>query len=433
MRRFLLFVCFVGAVAALTTRASDEDKARLFNTFYREGAHISYVLIMRADRSFDLYGPDNGHVAGTFRADEDYVTLSAGGVKRHFKYAFKEHDVRLECRKEDRPVKGDLLGQMPPLKREDSHTLYVCEREWAKKGMPLFKPPSQVAPPVTQVSPPTAPVPPAAPPAVTPPAAPMPVAKASFVDMAGTYMLDVKGTECVVITADGCFGYVTAGASQSGTLLRAGDELTFVGTQHERRFTVKVVPEGLEVTRRQADVVKADDLLGRMSPQDRATVLWVKKAQGGAQAAPSAPVVAPVPAVPPPVATQPVPAPAAPPVETPATPAPTPAAAAAVKDIKSIVGTFVHKPNPFLSETVVIAEDGTFAYRDSNGAKAAGKVAIEDGVLVLTSEGVVRRFTATFDGGTLTLTCAKGDAPELKNDLASMSPTVLKTAQYTKK
>jgi hypothetical protein len=55
---------------------------------------------------------------------------------------------------------------------------------------------------------------------------------------------------------------------------------------------------------------------------------------------------------------------------------------------------------------------------------------VVDGVLTITSGEVVRKFSGSFDGKTLTLNCAPDDAPKFKNDMASMSPTVLKTAKY---
>ena len=54
------------------------------------------------------------------------------------------------------------------------------------------------------------------------------------------------------------------------------------------------------------------------------------------------------------------------------------------------------------------------------------------GVLTLTSGEVVRVFTLLQGGAALTLTCAPNDKPKFANALASMSPTVLKTAQYSK-
>ena len=165
-------------------------------------------------------------------------------------------------------------------------------------------------------------------------------------------------------------------------------------------------------------------------------MVWSKKkTDAPAGGAPAAPVIED---------TKPAPAvadtkkttlePVAPPPVAPPTPAVQPAAAGMpVKSVQAIVGTFVHKPNPFLSETLEVRADGSFTYKDSNGATASGKATFEEDVLVLTAGEVVRRFAASMEGARLQLKCAKDDAPTFKNDLASMSPTVLKVARYDKK
>jgi len=449
MWRSVAMLSLLAAVLSRPACASDEERAKLYNTWYLDGERITLVLIVHPDRTFDFYGPGNAHVGGKVRATSEDVSLTAGGVKRAFHWDIKNHDLRLRCRDDDQTAKGDLLGEMPPAKGQG---LYICEANWKKSGKPVFK-----APPAgdrTAVAP-------VAPPKVVAPEtnvqAPAIKAQASTADLAGTYYLQGAAGECLVITADGCFGYVPAkGDAQNGSLLRTDDELTFVGTSHRRQFAVRTVPTGIELTRRATDVIKPTDVLGRMPPQERDPVVWVKKKVDTTAAQPQPPVgtdapktapqpvapppVAPTPVAPPPVtppapAVQPPPVtpPAPPPVAPPATETPAQPAATPVKSVQAMVGTFVHKPNPFLSETLEVKDDGSFTYKDSNGATASGKATFEDDVLVLTAGEVVRRFTASMEGARLTLKCAKDDAPKFKNDLASMSPTVLKVARYDKK
>jgi len=218
-----------------------------------------------------------------------------------------------------------------------------------------------------------------------------------------------------VITANGCFAYVSPqGTARNGTLLRADNEITFVGAEHKRHFTLRLVPGGVELSRRAADVTKPGDVLGAMPPQDREPFGWLKEKEG--QAAPVPPSQAP-------------PAPPAPA----ALVAETRPAAVPVKSIQAIAGRFVYKPNPFTAETLAVAEDGSFTYKDSAGASAAGKLSLDGDVLVFASGGEVRRFTGVLEGPNLTLTCAKDDSPKSKNDLSAMSPTSLKTATYERK
>jgi len=99
-----------------------------------------------------------------------------------------------------------------------------------------------------------------------------------------------------------------------------------------------------------------------------------------------------------------------------------------------MAGIYMHQPNPLVSETWVLAKDGTFVYRDSNGAKVNGTVTLKDGVVRLQAGEVVRHFSVAIEkDGTLTFSRTENDAPRILNDLASMSPSVLKSAKYQKK
>ncbi|MCY3022944.1 MAG: hypothetical protein NTW87_28540 [Planctomycetota bacterium] len=428
MQRSGIAACAWLGVLTFAAWGVDDNKAKLFKTFYLDGDAVTYVLTMRADRTFDLYGPNGQHVSGTIRADDEHVTLTAGQTKRFFHYEHKGHDMKLWRREDDRPVKGSLMGELPPTSDFETQILYLCEANWKKKGRPEFKPPPKapaqepattVQEPVVRSQTPAAGVPPAQPPATKP--------QGSFADLAGTYFLDGKTKDCLVLTADGCFGYVTGdGTVQNGTLLRTDDELTFIGPEHKRYFTARPVAGGVELTRRPADVIKPSDILGRMPPQERQPALWLKRVE--APAATPKKDNPPEPIAGPPLPPAPPPEPAKVAKVTPPQPAAVP-----VKSVEALVGTFVHKPNPFLSETLVVKADGSFSYKDSNGAAAEGKVTFEGEVMTLTSGEVIRRFTAALDGGGLSLACAKDDAPKFRNDLATMSPTVLKTARYEKK
>ena len=440
----------IARIAAITllllannVRSENDDKAILFNTFYLDGEKPSYVLIITEDKKFELFGPDNEQISGTIRASGEHVTLTAGNTKRMFHYDSAGKDIKLGRREGDTLQAGNLLGEMPPQKDGVFRTLYVSEANWIKKGRPVFRrdgkekltqpePPPVAPAPVEPVSQPAAPQPPTPQPA---PAQPEPVAASgTFADLAGTYTLKNAGgnDDVLLIQPEGQFTYTRGdGMKQAGTILRADTDLTFMGGGLKRHFTLKTVPSGMELTRRDTDVVKPGEVLGSMPPQDRSALTWMRK--GGAQpvAQAPAPEVKPAPATQP-VAQAPAPAPAPAPTET--KPAPAPAAAAAgVTSVKQMAGSFSHKPSPFISETLVIAEDGSFSYKDSNGASVSGTAKVENGAATFTSGEVIRNFTAKLDGNVLVLTRAEGDNPKFKNDLASMSPTVLKEAKYEKK
>jgi hypothetical protein len=86
-----------------------------------------------------------------------------------------------------------------------------------------------------------------------------------------------------------------------------------------------------------------------------------------------------------------------------------------------------------VTETFTLTAQGAFEYADSQGSKAAGQAAVENGLLVLRSAQETRVFNFEVTPlGTLSLTRNAQDAPKFTNDVAYMSPSVGKTAQYTK-
>ncbi len=416
MKRYVRMLLVLPLLGMLShAHAVDDDKAGLFNTFYLEGDRGPYVLIMRENKTFDLYGPGGAHLNGTVRASSEHVTLTSGEIKRFFHFDLGGSTLKLGRRDTDKLTKGNLLGTLPPT--TDSREVWATETLWRKRGHEPFKIPAGGVPPVA-VSPPepepaaTRPVTPAA---VPTPATPATAAPADFNDIAGTYAITSNGlTDTLTIGADGTFDYTPpGGARQRGTLLRTDNELSFVSTNHTRHLTLRKTGDGLELTRRDTDVLKAGDAIGTMPPTDRTPLIWTRQ-RGEARvpvAQPPASVSAPVTAV----ATEVKPA------------------GVPVQNVRALAGTYVHKANPFIAETIVIAEDGGFSYKDSNGATAAGKAVIENEILVLTSGEVVRRFKASTENQALVLRCDGEDKPLFKNDLASMSPTVLKVAKYEKK
>lgn len=441
MRFHRLLLTGVVLVAALNVRAEDDDKARLFNTYYLDGERATYVLILRDNRTFDLYGPDNNKVSGALRASAEHITLSAGEVKRFFHFDIKDRDLKLGVRENDHPAKGKLLGEMPPTSDTLARTMWIAEENWKRKGRTIRNlgvgTPVAVTPPKVDTTPSTPPQGVPAPPPVVATATPAVPPSGSFQDLSGVFYLPSPGgaNEQLTMTSDGHFEYQQAdGIKEKGTLIRAGDDLTFMGSAHKRQLTARMVAGGLELTRRQTDLVKSNDVLGRMPPQERQAMVWLKSPTQ-LPPLPATPltvktpeVVTPVPEAP--KSTPPrveVEAPPSKPVEPPKP------AGVAVISIAQATGAFVHKPNPFISETLSISADGAFTYKDSNGANASGKVSFSDGVMIFTAGEVIRRFTAALEGGNLMLTVAKDDAPSFKNDLATMSPTVMKVAKYDRK
>ena len=317
-RTFLVSVILAAALAAAWLRpaaASDEDKARLFNMFYLNGDQVTYVLILRENRTFDLYHADGRHASGTLRADDEYVTLTAeGGVKRMFRYSFKGRNLRLGCRRTDKPVEGDFLGEMPPVDDPEVRTLYLSQGEWLKKGRLVFNPKDAerrvtevvVAPPAAprQAPPPAPPPAPVARPQPTPPTPPPaavsrkpaePVAAAkektetpavaspvkSVQAMEGkfVYRPNPSLAETLAVTADGNFTYKDSdGASAAGKLSCEGNVLVLKADDVTRRFTATLAGANLTLTRAPGDNTpegKSD--LSSMSPTEQKTATYEKK------------------------------------------------------------------------------------------------------------------------------------------------------------
>jgi hypothetical protein len=523
-------------LATFQLQASENHNKLLFDTFYLEGDRVTYMITIKEDRTFDLYGSNKEHVSGTWRASEEDITLTAGDVTRYFKYDPVSAGIRIERiikekKKDDHLVKGNLLGIMPPA--GFNAVIYVSEENWKGRGRPLLgeepkTPPKRTITPLTKkvTKPSDNPEPPAAKPETTTPAV-------SFADLSGAYYLASPdgNYDMLAVFLNGQFEFVASdGASQRGTLLRDGCDLTFVGKNHKRSIAVRVVDSGLELLRCTNDTTFPGDLVGEMPPQERQPLVWRKKlddaranpSHEGKTATKSAATTSPPAAIPEPpkttettvspkvvngvppappdasklieipkpvdvpkttetvvpakpytetptataeipktpstpvvpaTPTQPPPPPPTPPPPSPPLPPgaitpplsgnPPPATATPkapestgtlqIDSPLAIEGSFAYKPNPFMTETVAFNRDGSFSYKDSSGNGASGAFKFEAQVLVMTSGDVVRRLKAEFKDGALLLTRTNDDKPVLKNDLAQMSPSTQKCAQYEKK
>jgi hypothetical protein len=438
--------------ASLSLSGADDDKSELFNTFYLDGDRVTHVLILRSGtpRTFELHGPDNNQISGTIRVSGEHITFSAGAVKRYFHYDLSGGNLKLGRRENDAAVKDSLLGEMPPASAAVFRTVYLSEENWKKKGRPVFgakkgssTESAKPAPPVVMDEHADAPVelkpePVKLPPPSRPPEGMM-QAIGSFNDICGVYHFSAeKGEDVLRINADGQFEYTrNDGAKQSGTLIRDESDLTFVTADHKRHVAIRVVEGGLEFKRRTVDVVKPHEVLGSMPPQDREPLVWTKKQDltPKSTAPDSATVRNLSPALQEPIADAPADSPPAKANSDSAQPARTDAGAVRAKplmDAKTIVGTYIHKHSAFVTETIEFTGDGTIKYSGSNGTAAAGTYSVDAGKLTIISDEVERQFAALADDKALILYRRESDVPKLKNDLATMSPTVLKNARYEK-
>src|SRR5688572_20973227 len=110
MVRWILIVLLVGHAALFAG-----ERNPLHNTFYLEGERISYVIVMRADKTFDFYNPAKETVSGIFRTSEDYISFTGDGIRRAFRLELKRNgDMELKRRDDDVTTRNHILGQMPP-------------------------------------------------------------------------------------------------------------------------------------------------------------------------------------------------------------------------------------------------------------------------------------------------------------------------------
>jgi hypothetical protein len=211
--------------------------------------------------------------------------------------------------------------------------------------------------------------------------------------------------------------------------------------------------DGLQFSRRDTDVPKLGDPLGEMAPVERVPVAWKRQGEAGIAAGPLRPLEPLPPATtnppaevkvqppatptvtvtPPAVTTPELPKPVVTTPEPPKPVAPPVSVPGVARTLADLAGSYTHKPNPLVSESWVLQADGKFQYKDSNGADISGTAQLNGDVLKLQSEEVVRNFIVTpGEGGALLLSRAADDNPRILNDLASMSPSVLKSAKYEK-
>jgi len=415
--------CLAALLVALCTPASwgvDDDKARLFNTFFLEGERVTWYLVMRQDRTFELIAPDGRKMTGAFVASAKELYLAG----RHFEFKFKNSDVTFEPTPKDSPANAGLAGEMPPRVAE-AKARFISLQNWQKAG-------KDPAPPRSSV-PPIAPV--LAKPTVLNPN-PLQSAVDGRVDgVTGTFKYSdgthehALGLTPGAAANEGTFEYnPSSGKCATGTYYYFDGVLTLDSGFHSRHFNVAAAATSLQFTRRDTDVLKPGDTLGALPPTERAPLTYqrtgaapIKQGVRPTDVSERLPVVDPVRDTRVLVGPQKD------------LPVLQPALGAAPKSLAGLVGEYTYKPNPLVTESFTLQADGTFSYSDSNGAKATGTARYEDAKLKLKADDVEREFGAACTGAALTLTRTANDQPKITNDLATMSPSVLKCAQYEKK
>ncbi|MBI3829082.1 MAG: hypothetical protein HY291_06180 [Planctomycetes bacterium] len=416
-----LFAAVLG-LGACAARAKDEDKARLFNTFYLEGEAVTWYLLMRPDRTFDLIGPDGRKVSGQFVASDKEVAFAG----RHFDYKFENSNVTFTADEKDGPGTG-VAADFPPRARGQK-AKYISIQNWRKAG-------KDTEPPVSATPAPPPDLPKPEPKQPAPP--PMPLARAAEVSGVYVYSDSQNREHTLKLVGGGTFEYFAPdGRKANGTYIYANGELTLDSGFHRRNFALAEALGGVQVSRRDTDVLKPGDLLGEMPPQERTALMFKRRgAAPGPAVTPPVQPVAPPPVVPD-VKPVPAPEPAKPPEVVQPKPQPKPPEPpqpAGVKSMDELAGAYSYRPNPLVTENWTLKADGTFDYSDSNGAKVSGTAKLEGGVLKLKSGEVERSFAAALNGNILVLARTNDDNPKITNDLATMSPSVLKEAKYEKK
>jgi len=401
MRIPILVLSLLTTLCTFSTSAFE----RFEGTFYLNRDRATWVIIMNRDKGYEIFGPEGQYSVGKYRSTEDHLTFLEGAQKRRFHFDWDKDSLKLGYRESDNIDPNGTLARVPPSRESQEREHYINERDWLASGRARFARPVQGVrveqPPIGSV-----------------PVAPQVVAPAqNFDDIAGVYYLPAPNNqrELFTLSGNGTFEYTALDGNRTGgTLSRVGDELLLIGAAHRRSFLIRPVVGGIEFTRKETDVLKADDLLGRMPPQERDPFTWLRTANR----------VEPIVAAPPIVNGLNQLKDVVPPAN--------PIGQGVAPNFNALLGTYVHKPNPFIAETITINPDGTFNYKDSNGASAGGVFSLVGDTLTITSGEVIRKFRTTLAGKTLTLNCAPDDAPKFKNDMASMSPTVLKVANYEK-
>jgi|GEM_PF-4671926 len=414
------------------------DRNPLHNTFYMEGEKVSYVLVMRADKTFDFYTPFGERSAGVFRTTEEYISFTADGVRRSFRYELKGNgDMEIKRRDDDVITKGTPVGQMPPVGNKALN--WISEENWVKKKRPLFAPPalaiSRPLPPETD---------------------PWPVRKIkvppnpSAYDPRPTVASPVPTTDPPSPPIKPRLSAFEVRAINASPAPRFAPPPPPLPVQPQTVIAPPATPAAPETTTVPVRPLNLGAVRPKVEPPPPPGVPEVHAPAPVvpnkvlSPAPPVQPLEIPVSAPPPEkksVAPEPPREPFLPkaiekaelPAITNANSTTTSSEPALVADGQSISGVYIYKPNPFIAESLTLKDDGNFIYTDSNGVSVKGTARTEKDVLRLVSGDVEREFTVVLDGTRITLTRTVADTPRFANDLASMSPTVSKSASYEKK
>jgi len=123
----------------------------LVNTYKLDSNGQSYQLTLKDNWGFELTGPNGQQVSGTYVASDRKIGLLAGKLLRHFEYKVQNGDLLLRPSTTDGPEPNDVLGQMPPVKRDEAFTAYLTSAHHKQKYalQPVAQPPVKQQP-ITQ-------------------------------------------------------------------------------------------------------------------------------------------------------------------------------------------------------------------------------------------------------------------------------------------
>lgn len=243
----LLTLCLL----SIPVFAVDLDE-RLFDTFYLEGDKATYVLTLRADKSFEMVAPDGGKITSTYRATERDLGLAGIRSTRRFNYGFEGGNLILTPTDKD-AAGEDLLSRLPPT-QFGAAAKFLSKANWSNRFRPV---PVQPQPPVvTPLPPPVA-------------NAPLGVGTFSYADAQG------NAHRLILLNDDQRFEYWTPeNRKVAGRFAYRNSELTLITDRQQRQFDIRAGNGGMLLTRGERDGLNPRDELGAMPPLDRNPAFW---------------------------------------------------------------------------------------------------------------------------------------------------------------
>jgi hypothetical protein len=98
---------------------------RIDGTFYLDRHTVTWVIVMRNDKTYEIFGPDGMYSAGRYRSTDDHLTFLEGDQKRRFHYDWKDGDLKFGYREGENIDPNGTLARVPPSRDSQNREHYL--------------------------------------------------------------------------------------------------------------------------------------------------------------------------------------------------------------------------------------------------------------------------------------------------------------------